>query len=141
MLSFLEYLVLFIYTISIGIICVSQEECSPTGSNQQIHDFYKKVIFESTFLISVNYSFNIIQIATVSTQQMVLTYIHVDVSVYLPLSVLFVCVCCCVCYQIRVPPKNQYYVPYLNKLDTLQLILITSLSGEESDKSKKGVRR
>ena len=33
--------VLFIYTIFISIICVSQEEPSLTSSNQQIHDFYK----------------------------------------------------------------------------------------------------
>ena len=33
--------VLFIYTISIRIICVSQEEPSLIVSNQQIYDFYK----------------------------------------------------------------------------------------------------
>ena len=38
--------VLFIYTISISILCVSREEGSLTESNQQIYDFYKWVIFE-----------------------------------------------------------------------------------------------
>ena len=38
--------VLFIYTISISIISVSQEEPSLIASNQQIHDFYKQIIFE-----------------------------------------------------------------------------------------------
>ena len=57
--------VLFIYTISIS-ICVSQEEPSLTGFNQQIYDFYRGIVFEkkihciveSKILISVNYSFN-----------------------------------------------------------------------------------
>ena len=38
--------VLFIYTISISIICVSQEKPSLIVSNQQIYDFYKYIIFE-----------------------------------------------------------------------------------------------
>ena len=38
--------VLFIYTISISIIYVSQEEPSLIASNQQIYDFYKWIIFE-----------------------------------------------------------------------------------------------
>ena len=33
--------VLFIYTIFISIVCVSQEEPSLIASNQQINDFYK----------------------------------------------------------------------------------------------------
>ena len=33
--------VLFIYTISISIICVSKDELSLAASNQQIYDFYK----------------------------------------------------------------------------------------------------
>ena len=37
---------LFTYTISISIICVSQEEPSLIMSNQQIYDFYKWIIFE-----------------------------------------------------------------------------------------------
>ena len=59
-------------------ICVSQKETSLIASNQQIHDFYKiinlefffeflKIIVESKFLISVNYSFNITKIAAMST--------------------------------------------------------------------------
>ena len=58
MLSFPEYFmcvrvfvyVLFGYTISIGtsasIICVSQEDLSVIASNQNICDFYERVIFE-----------------------------------------------------------------------------------------------
>ena len=42
--------VLFTYTISVNILCVSQKEPSLIASNQQI--------YESKFLISVNYSFN-----------------------------------------------------------------------------------
>ena len=38
--------VLFIYTISISIIYVSQEETSFIASNQQISGFYKSMIFE-----------------------------------------------------------------------------------------------
>ena len=38
--------VLFIYTISISIICVSQEEPSLIACNQQICDFYNWIIFD-----------------------------------------------------------------------------------------------
>ena len=38
--------VLLIYTISVSIICVSQEEPSPIASDQQMYDFYKWIIFE-----------------------------------------------------------------------------------------------
>ena len=38
--------VLFIYTVSISIICVSQEEPNLIASNQQMYDFYKWIIFE-----------------------------------------------------------------------------------------------
>ena len=49
---------LFIYTNSIGIICVSKDEHSLIASNQQIYDFYKwfskrKDIVESKLLILV----------------------------------------------------------------------------------------
>ena len=37
---------LFIYTISISIIWVLQEETSLIASNQQIYNFYKWIIFE-----------------------------------------------------------------------------------------------
>ena len=39
------YCVLFIYTIYISIICVSQVEPSLVASNNR-YDFYKKIIFE-----------------------------------------------------------------------------------------------
>ena len=87
MLSFCEYLVcvcvLFIYTISISILCVSREEFSFIKSNQQIYDF--------------------IQCNTNSCCEH-LIYIYMGVSVYWPLSVLRVFAC--VWYQIRVLAKN-----------------------------------
>ena len=39
--------VLFIYTIFVSIICVLWEEPSLIASNQQIYDFYKRIIFEN----------------------------------------------------------------------------------------------
>ena len=71
-----SYLLSIPYTISSGILCVSWEELSLTESNQQIWDFYKRATFEKQrhcgtlyrkFLISVNYSFNVMQIAVVTT--------------------------------------------------------------------------
>ena len=66
--------VLLIYSISISTLCVSWEERSLNETNQQICSFYKWVIFESKnivelckFVISTNYLFNLIQIATGST--------------------------------------------------------------------------
>ena len=66
---------LFIYTISISFICVSQEELSLLISNQitrsmtcTSEQFLKrKDIVERKILILVNYSFNEIHIAAVST--------------------------------------------------------------------------
>ena len=56
--------VLFIYAISISIICVSQEETSLIASIQQMYEqlLKRKDIVESKFLISVNYSFDVIKI-------------------------------------------------------------------------------
>ena len=66
--------VLFIYTISINIVCVSQEEPSLiASSNNRCMTFISEQslkrnnIVESKFLISVNYSFIAIKIAAVST--------------------------------------------------------------------------
>ena len=47
--------VLFIYTISVSIIYVSREEISVTASNQQIYEFYKRVIFEKKTSWEVNF--------------------------------------------------------------------------------------
>ena len=70
----------------------------------------QKHIVESQFLMSVNYSIIVIQIAAVSTGQVVLIYIYMDVSIYWHRSVLcvFVCMCVlmCVWYQIIVPAKD-----------------------------------
>ena len=43
--------VLFIYTISISITCVSQEEPSLIASNQKIYDFCKRIIFEKKDIV------------------------------------------------------------------------------------------
>ena len=49
-MSFYDYLrcvgILFTYTISVIILCVSREELSLIESNQHIGDFYQWVIFE-----------------------------------------------------------------------------------------------
>ena len=45
-LEVFDVCVLFVYTISISIICVSQEEPSLIAPNQQMYDFYKRIIFE-----------------------------------------------------------------------------------------------
>ena len=57
--------ILFIYTISISIICVSQEEPSLTFTSESF--LKRKDIVESKFLMSVIYSFIVIKIAAVST--------------------------------------------------------------------------
>ena len=62
--------VLFIYTISISMIFVSQIEPKLIASNQQINAFYKCIIFEKTghcgksFFIKL---FNVIKVAAVRT--------------------------------------------------------------------------
>ena len=48
----------------------------------------------SEFLMSPNYSFNVIQKVAVSTKQVVLIYIYMGVSVYWPACA--VCLCLCV---------------------------------------------
>ena len=89
--------VLFIYTISLSIICVSQAEPGLiASSNQQIYDFVKK-----NTLWKVNFNIRelvcVIQIPAVSICQVMLMYIYMGVSVYWPLSVLYIFVCICVC--------------------------------------------
>ena len=86
--------VLFIYTISITIICVLQKELGLAASNQQIYDFYKWVIFEKkNTLLKVNFwyqinLFTIIQIPTVRKWQCQ----SIQPWVYC----VFLCVCACV---------------------------------------------
>ena len=41
---------LFIYTISISIICVSQEELNLIASNEQIYDFYNRAFLKRHFI-------------------------------------------------------------------------------------------
>ena len=77
-LSFSLYMcvvwVFLIYTISNSILCVLQEELRLIESNQQIYDFYKKVIFEKQIFVNLkvnfctaSYSFRVIQVADVYT--------------------------------------------------------------------------
>ena len=68
-------------------LCVSWEELSLIESNQQIYDCNKWVILKSKDIVESKFSiptnlFNIVQIAAVSTQQVVLIYIYMVVSVY-----------------------------------------------------------
>ena len=74
---------------------------------------------ESEFLISLTYSFTLIQVAAVSKRQVVLIYIYMDVSVYCLLGVLcvFVCVVCVISTQST--SKKPHYVSDLSKLDLL----------------------
>ena len=64
--------VLFIYTILISIICVSQEEPSLIASNEQIDTFYKCVVFKykryyGQQFFEFSELFCAIQVAAVST--------------------------------------------------------------------------
>ena len=96
---------------------------------------------ESKFLISVNYSFNVIKTAAMSTQVTVNTYfisvcqstgpwvcyVCVLVCVYVCLCVCMcacvcACVCVCVCVCVRLnqsTSKKPHHVPELIKLDAL----------------------
>ena len=77
-------------------------------------------IMESKFLISVNHSFSVIQIAAVCE------HITGDVNIYLygcvgllaPESAVCLCVCMCV-ISSQSTSKKQYYVSDLSKLDAL----------------------
>ena len=96
--------VLFIYTISITIICVLQKELGLAASNQQIYDFYKWVIFEKkNTLLKVNFwyqinLFTIIQIPTVRKWQCQ--------SIRPWVYCVFFCVYVRVWAQIRVPAEK-----------------------------------
>ena len=124
---------LFVYTISISIICVSQEECSFIPSNQQMCDFYKWVIFKKKrlcekLIFDISELFNVIQIVVVvSIWQVVLILIHIGVSVCWPLHVvcvfvcvfLIVCLCVYVCLISNQSTSKKPHVSDLSKLDAL----------------------
>ena len=111
--------VLFIYTVPISIVCVSREELTLTESNQQIHGFYKWVIFEKQrhcgkYLFNVimysidNYLFELsIQYNTHSWCEHITS--GVNIYLYGHVSLLLhkcaVCYCVSVWYQIIVPAK------------------------------------
>ena len=95
---------------------------------------------EIKFIISVNYSFNVMQVTAMSTWQVLLIYIYVVMSKYWSLTVLYdfvcmclrVCVCVCVCARVCVcvcvsvcvmsnqsTSKETHYVSDLSKLNAL----------------------
>ena len=102
---------MFIYNISISIICVSKDKPSLIASNQQIYDFYMwifekkrycgKLIFDITKLFIKSFNVSCCEHITGDVNN-----IYMGVSVYWLLSVLCVFVCVCVWYQIRVLVKN-----------------------------------
>ena len=136
MLSFSECLVcvcvLFIYTISISILCVSREELSLIKSNQQTCDFYKWAIRK--YLISANNSFSV---NTDSCCEHITggvnIYLYGCVSLLAPVCA--VCLCMFVWYQIRLLAKKPRYVSDLSKLDALlhkthlQILLVLKYQG------------
>ena len=73
-----------------------------TSTNEYL--LKRKDIVEIKFIISVNYSFNVMQITAMSTWQVLLIYIYVGMSKYWSLTVLcdFVCMCLRVCACVRV---------------------------------------
>ena len=101
--------VLFIYTILISVICVSQEELSLVASNAQMYDFKKWVIFKKKRHWKVNFWCHwIIQCNTDSCCEHmpdgVNIYLYGCVSLFAWMCWLSLCVY--VCNQIRVPAKN-----------------------------------
>ena len=70
--------------------------------------------------MSVNYSIIVIQIAAVSTGQVVLIYIDMDVSIYWHRSVLsvFVCMCVLMCVISNQSTSKVPHVSDLNAFDT-----------------------
>ena len=93
------------------------------ASNQLIYDFCKWVIFEEKRQISkenVWYQWKCL-IAPVTTRQIVLIYIYMDVSVYWPMCVLCVfvhmCVFVCVCDTKSEYQPKPHYVSDLSKPD------------------------
>ena len=100
--------VLFIYTISISVICVSQEETDLIASNQQIYDFYKLIIeiFEKYRHWKVNFWYHwIIYLINYCNKGSCCEYIKGGVNIYLYGCVsllalecaVYVCAVVCVC--------------------------------------------
>ena len=92
--------VLFIYTTSISIICVSQEEPCLIASNQQIHDFYKWIIFGKKRHCG-NYIFDISELFIQGRKDSYCEHITDSVNIYLYGCVILLpsecVVCLCVC--------------------------------------------
>ena len=112
---------MFIYTVSISILCVSWEELSLTGRNQQICDFYKFLKSKDIVdLCKVNFDINnlFIQCNINSSCK----HITSDVNTYLYVCVKQ-CICCvslCICVISNGSTcKKPDYVSDLGKLDTL----------------------
>ena len=112
---------MFIYTVSISILCVSWEELSLTGRNQQICDFYKFLKSKDIVdICKVNFDINnlFIQCNINSSCK----HITSDVNTYLYVCVKQ-CICCvslCICVISNGSTcKKPDYVSDLGKLDTL----------------------
>ena len=83
---------MFIYTISISIICVSQEELGTTSTSEQF--FKRKDIVESKFLISVNCLVRYRSLLS-SHDRGVNIYLYGCVSLLAPECAVYLCVYVC----------------------------------------------
>ena len=135
--------VLFIYTISISVICVSQAEPSLTASNQQIYYFYKCIIFLKRRHCRNKIS-DIIGLFIHYNKGSCCEHVTGGINIYLDgcISVLaleyvvYLCVLC-VWYQMWVPAKKTHYVADLSELyHSCQLFLILICDCTFSDKNK-----
>ena len=122
--------VLFIYTISISIICVSQAEPSLTASNQQIHDFYKCIIFLKRRHCG-NKIFDIIGLFIYYNKGSWCEHVTGGINIYLDgcisvLAVEYVVYLCvlCVWYQMWVPVKKPHVTDFSELYQSCQLFLI-----------------
>ena len=90
--------VLFIYTIFISVICVSQEERRLIAFNVQIYDFYKWVISTKKKHWKVNFWYQwIIQCNTDSCCEHIAHGVNIYLYGCVSLSVWLCCVSLCVC--------------------------------------------
>ena len=129
MLSFwvfgVQVCVLFIYTISISIVCVSQEELNLIESNQHIYGFFKWAIFKKQrhlerFVFDISELFihcnthNFCEYITGGVD----TYLHGCVSLLTPECALCLYLCFCVTSN-QSTSKKPHYVSDFHKLGAL----------------------
>ena len=113
---------LFIYTISISIICVSQEEHSLIASNLQIYDLYKCIIFEKKRHCG-KYIFYISELLIQRRKDSCCEPITGAAKIYLYGCVILLpsecVVCLCVCAISNQSTSKKPHVSDLGKLDVL----------------------